>query len=98
MLYSDKYLNKYVQVIDNITGNILASGKVITCKTNAENCGISFDGKYFFKKTEHLDYKEVSFVDTIIPTAFPNYIIVDYWRNFNENNNVDVYRDFCYID
>lgn len=96
MEYSDKYLNKYIQVIDIHTGNVIAAGKVITCKSNAQNCGISFDGKYFFKQTENLSYKEVSYADTFIAETFPDYIIVDHWRNFTENNNVDIYRDFCY--
>lgn len=95
-MFSDKYLDKYVQVIDNTTGNVLASGKVLTCKSNAQNCGISFDEKYFFRETKNLSYKEVDFTDTIIPEIFPDYIVVDYWRNFNKNNDVDVYRDFCY--
>lgn len=96
MSYSDQYLDKYIQVIDNTTGDVLASGKVITFKSNEKNCGISFDEKYFFRETKNLSYKEVPFADTFIPEKFPPHIIVDYWRNFTKDSNVDVYRDFCY--
>lgn len=96
MKYSNEYLNEYIKIIDNKTKKVIASGKVIDIKSNTPNGGISFDGKWFFKETKNLSYEKVSFVDTFIQDIFPDYLTVNHWRNFVENNNVDIYRDFCY--
>lgn len=98
MFYSNIYLNKYVQIIDN-DNRIIASGKVIDCKTNIENGGISFDSKWFFRKTNNLHYQLVDYCDTVLINLPPENVTWKYWRDFNSDQNqddIDIWRDFCY--
>jgi hypothetical protein len=97
MSYSNIYLNKYVQIINN--NQVIASGKVIDCKTNAENCGISFDSKWFFRETDKLHYQIVDHCETILFDLPPTNIVWKYWREFDSDQDqdyVDIWRDFCY--
>lgn len=63
-MYSVEYRDKYVKVIDKRNDTVIASGKVIGTKNAVENNGISFDNKWFFRKTKTLDFEVVDFVET----------------------------------
>lgn len=86
---------KYCKVINRITGEIIASGKIINHKDVPVKC-ISFDNKYFFNLKKKLFYK-IIFCDYCDEIKFDNIkyknkIIL--WRKAPVKKNAFVYREY----